>query len=367
MRICLICGEIFAWGKYGGFGRATRTIGRELVKRGIEVTAIVPRRGAQRPREVLDGMTVCSFPRHDFREAFRLYRDCDADIYHSQEPSLGTWLAQCARPHRKHVVTFRDTRDADDWAIELRLPSRSRMATWLTKTYEHNALVRRAVRRADARFCAAPCVGRKARAVYGLAHDPAHLPTPVSIPADVRKAETPVVCYVGRMDRRKRPEHFLELCRHFPQVRFVAFGDAQDKAWAARLREVYSALPNLAWHGFVDQFDSNTLQATLAESWILVNTAAREGLPNAFLEAAANQCAILSAVDPDGFASRFGCRVDGDDFGSGLHALLEGNRWRERGLAGARFVREHYAMPVAIERHCRAYAEVLDQRLPAAT
>ena len=34
MKICLISVEIFAWGKYGGFGRATRIIGRELVKRG---------------------------------------------------------------------------------------------------------------------------------------------------------------------------------------------------------------------------------------------------------------------------------------------------------------------------------------------
>ena len=37
MRICLICVEIFAWGKYGGFGRATRMIGRELVRRGRDV------------------------------------------------------------------------------------------------------------------------------------------------------------------------------------------------------------------------------------------------------------------------------------------------------------------------------------------
>jgi len=34
MRVCLISVEIFAWGKYGGFGRATRLIGRELAKRG---------------------------------------------------------------------------------------------------------------------------------------------------------------------------------------------------------------------------------------------------------------------------------------------------------------------------------------------
>ena len=48
MKICLICVEIFAWGKFGGFGRATRIIGRELVKKGFEVTAIVPLRKGQK-------------------------------------------------------------------------------------------------------------------------------------------------------------------------------------------------------------------------------------------------------------------------------------------------------------------------------
>ena len=50
MRICLICVEIFAWGKYGGFGRATRMLGRELVRRGMSVDAVVPRRKGQHPR-----------------------------------------------------------------------------------------------------------------------------------------------------------------------------------------------------------------------------------------------------------------------------------------------------------------------------
>ena len=48
MKICLISVEIFAWGKYGGFGRATRIIGRELAKRGMEVFAVVPRRNGQK-------------------------------------------------------------------------------------------------------------------------------------------------------------------------------------------------------------------------------------------------------------------------------------------------------------------------------
>ena len=70
----------------------------------------------------------------------------------------------------------------------------------------------------------------------------------------------------------------------------------------------------------------------------MVNTATREAMPNAFLEAAAHGCAILSAVDPDGFASRFGWHVVRDDFAAGLAALLAHGTWRERGQAARRHV-----------------------------
>ena len=50
------------WGKYGGFGRATRTIGRELVKAGHTVTAIVPQRSGQAAEETLDAIRVLGYP-----------------------------------------------------------------------------------------------------------------------------------------------------------------------------------------------------------------------------------------------------------------------------------------------------------------
>ena len=62
-RICLTSTEIFAWGKHGGFGRATRLIGSELAKRGLDVFAVVPRRPGQRAVEAVDGITVLGFPR----------------------------------------------------------------------------------------------------------------------------------------------------------------------------------------------------------------------------------------------------------------------------------------------------------------
>jgi glycosyltransferase involved in cell wall biosynthesis len=363
MRVCLLSTEIFAWGKYGGFGRATRTIGRELVRRGVEVFAIVPRRPGQGQVESLDGITVLGYPMGLPWQVARLAREADADVYHSQEPSTATWLAMQAMPDRRHVVTFRDPRDWRDWRTELAHPSLSRLQVMANFLYEDNPLVHRAVRRADRRFCAARCIQAKVVAKYRLDSAPTLLPTPVVVPAVVRKARQPTVCYVARWDRRKRPDLFFNLVSRFPGVRFLAVGRSRDASYDRGLRERYGHLPNLVLTGFVDQFGSGELSAILGRSWIVVNTAAREGLPNAFIEAAAHRCAILSEVDPDGFASRFGARVEGGDFAGGLTWLLERDRWRERGTRGYARVRDTFELHRAVDQHLAVYGELVGGRL----
>ena len=358
MRVCLICVEIFAWGKYGGFGRATRIIGRELAKRGVEVTAVVPRRGEQRPVEDLDGIRVLSFKPSNPSSALALFREADADIYHSHEPSLGTYLAMRAMPDRKHIITFRDPRDTRDWRTEFLLPSLSYaqvIANWI---YEDNFLVRRAVHRADGWFGASNLVVSKARAKYGLAADPEFLPTPVEVPDKIDKAPLPTVSFVSRWDKRKRPEIFFELARSFPDVHFLAAGKSRNADYEQTLRTTYSGLPNLEMLGFIDQFNSDQLSKLLEKSWILVNTAAREGLPNAFIEAAAHGCAILSAVNPDEFASRFGYHAQDDDFAKGLQTLLNENRWQQLAMQGYQYARECFALDKAIGRHLAIYARL---------
>jgi glycosyltransferase involved in cell wall biosynthesis len=362
MRVCLISVEIFAWGKHGGYGRATRVIGRELVKRGVQVFAVVPRRGAQRPIEALDGITVLGFNPATPWRATALLRDCDADIYHSQEPSFVTYLARRAMPDRKHVVTFRDPREMRDWLTELRYPSLNQLQVLGNIMYEDNPLVRRAVRQADRVFCAAHCLQPKVIRKYRLTSPPAFLPTPVAVPEQVQKADHPTVCYLARWDRRKRPELFLDLARQFPGVRFIAFGNARDEEVDRRLRVRYGDLPNLEMPGHVDQFDSTRHSSVLSESWIMVNTAPREGLPNAFLEAGAHGCAILSAVDPDGFASRFGVLVRNDDFAGGLAELLKDGRWRERGERARAHVRETFELSHAMDHHLAVYRDLLAGR-----
>lgn len=166
MKICLICVEIFGWGKYGGFGRSTRIIGRELISRGIEVCAVVPRRGSQRAIEELDGMRALSFPMYSPLSMVPLLKQCNADIYHSQHTSFGTYLALKVRPRSRHVITFRDPKELNDWWLEIRYPSSNRIRTLLNWIYEDGLFVRRAIRQVDACFTASEFLNEKISRKY---------------------------------------------------------------------------------------------------------------------------------------------------------------------------------------------------------
>ena len=359
LKVCLVCVELFAWGKYGGFGRSARMLGRELVKRGVQVSAVVPRRGNQRAVEELDGMTVLSFPMSRPWTARGLFRQCDADIYHSQHPSYSTSLAIDAMPDRKHLITFRDPKALKDWLIELRLPSSSHVRSFLSYAYE-TFRVGGAVTRADGIFACAHDVGTRVRESFGLAADPGFLPSPIHVPERAPiKAPRPTVCFVARWDRRKRPELFLELARRRPDVRFVAVGKSADPEWDAELRRRYAGLPNLEMPGFLDQFSGSALSDLLGESWILVNTAEREGLPTSFLEAFAHGCAILSRVNPDNLVARFGHVVENDAFAEGLETLLASDNWKVKGEGGRRYVQQYYELGAVVDRHMQIYAEVV--------
>lgn len=359
MHICLICVEAFSWGKYGGFGRATRIIGRELVKQGIEVSLITPRRNGQKPVEYLDGIRILGFDIKDIRGMESVYKGCNADIFHSEEPSFGTYLAQEYHPDKKHIVTFRDTRLFSDWFTEFLLPSKNSLQVVFNWVYEDNILVHQAVRKADRHFAASKLLITRAKKHYGLAGDPIFLPTPVYLPSGVKKDSTPTVCFNSRWDRRKRPELLLDLARSFPNVRFIIAGRGRDEKYDAKLRAQFSQFSNIELPGFINQFESDRLSEILSRSWVLINTSIREGLPNSFLEICAYQGAILSQVDPDGFAQNFGYHVADKDFTKGLAWLLENDHWKEQGVRGYEFVRNNFRVEKSIQSHIDIYRSLL--------
>lgn len=356
MKICFICTEIFAWGKYGGFGRVTRIIGSKLVELGFEVFAVVPRRENQNEIEILDGIKVLSFPPLNPFYAIKLFRTCDADIYHSEEPSYLTYLAEKAMPEKIHLVTSRDPRNFKDWLMELMYPSKNIFQVSSNFIFENNPFVTKSVQNADKVFCTAKFLGEKVKSKYRLKNNVEFLPTPVVIPTkQIIKSNKPMVCFISRLDRRKRPEKFFDLAETFPNVQFIAAGESRDKSFQKYLFNKYSHIKNLEIKGFIDQFSSNDLKIILKQSWVLINTSVREGLANSILEALAYQCAILSSVDSEHIASRFGFYVKDDDFKTGLSRLLEHDNWKALGELGQQYVIENYESGKAINEHVKIY------------
>ena len=58
MKVCIVCNQIAAFGKIGGYGSMARKLGRELVQRNVDVSVICRRQPGQQREEVLDGMRV---------------------------------------------------------------------------------------------------------------------------------------------------------------------------------------------------------------------------------------------------------------------------------------------------------------------
>lgn len=380
MRICFVLSEIFSWGKYGGYGSIARSIAGGLAQQGIDVHAILPLRKGQKRLEVLDGVQVHGVPAWELLSP-AIYRQVGADIYHSQEASILSMMAMIAMPDRKHILTSIDPWDRNDWFLEFKYDVRSSpkrgLIYPLLYLFYGSPLIRFAGSRMRQVYCQAQYLAAKTQKYYALSTTPGFLPNPYRIPQpSPEKADKPTICYLARWDARKRPQIFFELASLFPQARFIAMGRAHDPGLDLRLRAQYGAVPNLEMTGFIHAFRSPRIRQILDESWIMVNTAAREGLPAAYIESAAHACAILTSVDSDGFATRGGYHVQHphgsdlptalggrdtnlEDYAEGLEWLLSNDRWRAMGREGRSYVLDVHEHHKVMEQHLTLYKDLL--------
>jgi glycosyltransferase involved in cell wall biosynthesis len=341
----------------GGVGVSVRLTARELARRGFDVTVLL---GSQRQDiatpVVLDGFHVIEYPRSNLRALARLSRATRADIYHSVQASIGARAIQKAVPDGVHVVELIDPRNLRDWSVTFRQPTLNWRRTLLPFLYFELPAAKRAPRRAARTLVPAQFIAEKAQRKYKLKHTPEFVPSPVVIPSSVRKADQPTVCFVARLDRVKKPHHFVDLARTFPHVQFIMVGTGFDNRYVQQVTASASDVSNLTMTGFLDPTRDTALTKIFGSAWILVNLAEREGLPISFIEAAAHRIAILAMVDPDGFVSHFGYQVNDGDFATGLRWLLEQDRWRALGERGFQYVQEHHRVEVTVDRLISIYA-----------
>lgn len=361
MKVCVISSQLSNYGKIGGFGSMTRQLAEALHGRGVEVSVVVPKI-LNTPAFVDEaGIRVFGIPRSDFFNK-SVFRKIDADLYHSQNPNLLSWLAQVAQPQKKHVITCRDPRDFRDWMIEFRHATLSRkFKNILAYLFEGGYFVKRAVGRADRVGVPAHFLKAKVRRMYGR-EGIAFFPNVEKFPTNVpRKSAEPSVCYIGRLDKRKKPEVLLSVARALPNVTFHVIGKAEDPRYQEYLDREMAKLENVSYHGYLSKHqDLERFESRFNASWMLLNTAAREGLPMTFIEAAGRGCAIVSRVNPDDFASRFGYQAkDSDDLIRGIRYLMAGERWKALGEKAREYVLGIYSEKNATDFYLRLYQELL--------
>lgn len=363
IKICIISSQILGPEKVGGFGSMTRQLARCLVRDGYSVDVVIPGRRGIVSGQHTDGFFIVVLSKIAM---FKLstFRAINADIYHSQDTTAMSLIAEIAEPTKKHIITCRDPRTIADWVIELRYSTWSRrLKILLNYFFESGPFVYFAVRKADTIGVPALFLRDKVKRMYHLKKTPEFLPNIEDVPQTLpKKAEQPTVCFVGRLDKRKRPELFLTLAKHFPEVRFIMVGKAEDVAWQSQLEQIARPHANVFLKGFVDKFSGSALSEIYNESWILINTSAREGLPLTFIEAAGRGCALLSNSDPDGLVSRFGFVANTGNFKKGLSWLLENNRWEEKGRLAHDYVYKIYRTEKAILKHVRIYEKLLSSK-----
>ena len=364
MKVCFVSPEVFHWGIHGGFGYLTWMLGKKLSERGIDVSVVTQRRPGQGEEEWLDGIKVYGYPSHKAglgslwarRESMKYYRKADADIYHSQAISYNSYIAHVACPEKKHVLTFQDPYDREEWR---------RIAKVIPKygTIKHQLWVEAEIRFLkdtckclDALYSQAHFLIPKSVKLYGLTTEPKFLPNPVPIPKNSsEKAETPTVCFLARWDPQKRVEIFFKLAEQNPEINFIAMGKSHDPEKDRRLRETYQHLPNLRLTGFVSEKEK---QEILGKSWALLNTSIREALPISFLEALACKTPIISGENPDDLVSKYGYHVKDDEFESGLNWLIDSDEWRRKGVEGRRHVEQTYEADRVVDLHIEEYERI---------
>lgn len=361
MRVCLICNQIAAWGKIGGFGTNTRRLGRGLVAEGVDVHVVVPRRQGQARVEKLDGMTVHGQSNIEVFFGKKLYQEIDADIYHVEEPNICGYWAQKAMPERIHLVTSMDPRSPREWWAHLYHATwKRRLIFFIQYYYENGPPVRLAVHRANGVYVEAEYLKSKAKKVYGLRDKPGLLPKPIEIPdGPFEKAKKPTCIFVGRFDPIKQPELFFQLAQRMPDIDFIAVGRAHDKLYHAHLAKKYFNLPNLTLTGFVDPFKDDTLSQMLARAWVLVLPSAKEAFPTAIQESSVHEVAVLAFVDPANYVSRFG-RVAARNGGvesleRDLRKMIETGEWREKGKTGRTYNIKHHSIQISVSKHLEVY------------
>lgn len=121
----------------------------------------------------------------------------------------------------------------------------------------------------------------------------------------IKKADPPIILWVGSMAEVKQPHLFVELAKRIPEANFQMIGGkSNNPKLYEKIKEHTKNLNNFEYVGVVP---FNEINKYFSRASILVNTSLFEGFPTSFAQAWVNNVPVVSLnVDPDNLLSDYG-------------------------------------------------------------
>jgi glycosyltransferase involved in cell wall biosynthesis len=170
-----------------------------------------------------------------------------------------------------------------------------------------------------------------------------------------KKANPPIVLWVGSIADIKQPELFVKLAKALPTARFQMIGGHLSNEWEL-YNTIKDAAKNVSNLEFLGVVPFNEIEEYFGRASILVNTSMFEGFPNAFIQAWMHYLPVVSlCVDPDGLINErmMGfCSKNMDQLISNVMMLLKDPHLREEmGMNARRYVETEHNINKIIKRY----------------
>jgi len=377
MKICIVAH--FAYGALsggqnghiGGVERQSALMARWLAHRGHDVSMVTWDEG-QPDAVVLDGVKVYKTCRRDegipgirflaprWSSLNAALRRADAQVHYQNCGEYVTGqVALWSRIHRRKFV-YSVASDPDC------LPGLP-----LMKTRRERILYRYGLRNADRVLVQTGNQQRMLRGGFGVASEVIPMPCPGPEEENYLPPACPAnggarILWIGRIDRVKRPDRFLDVVEACPDLEFDLVGPDGGDPYARETLERAARCPNLRVHGRVQREEVPKYYRNAA---CLCSTSDVEGFPNTFLEAWSHGIPVVSTIDPDDLIRENGLGTVARDV-AGLVAALRGllaspERWTGMSRRARSYFLENHRVSRIMPRMERLFLDISSSPVPA--
>lgn len=167
------------------------------------------------------------------------------------------------------------------------------------------------------------------------------------------------ILWIGRIDRVKRPDKFLDVVQFCPDLEFDLVGPAGTDSYSREVLERASRLPNLRIHGGASR---DVMPSHYKNSACLCSTSDVEGFPNTFLEAWSYGIPVVSTIDPDSVIEERGLGSitrEVPEMVIALRKILESaERWAEISRRARTYFLEAHHFPKVMPRMERIFLDL---------